>query len=58
MGATDTETSIVSDLDDLDRVRLVDLQVMTDETMSGMLRRIVPATPGQRVAVAAFNSSV
>ena len=31
---------------------------MTDETMSGMLRRIVPATPGQRVAVAAFNSSV
>jgi hypothetical protein len=58
MDATDSEATIVSDLTDLDRVRLADLDVMTDETMSGMLRRIVPATPGQRVSVAAFNSSV
>jgi FXSXX-COOH protein len=58
MDATDTEATIVSDLADLDRVRLADLRMMNDETMSGMLRRIVPATPGERVPVAAFNSSV
>jgi hypothetical protein len=39
-------------------VRLADLQVMTDETVSGMLRRIVPAALGQGVSVAAFNSCV
>lgn len=50
--------TIESDLEDLDQVRLADLQVMTDETISGMLRRILPATPGHRVSVAAFNSSV
>ena len=58
MDATDQEATVVSDLADLDHVRLADLQVMTDETVSGMLRRIVPATPGRRVSVAAFNSSV
>jgi hypothetical protein len=49
---------IVSELADLDQVRLTDLQVMTDETISGTLRRIIPATRDQRVSVAAFNSSV
>ena len=58
MDALDQESTIVSDLADLDRVRLADLRVMTDATMSGMLRRIVPATPGQGVSVAAFNSCV
>jgi FXSXX-COOH protein len=58
MEATDHESAIVSDLADLDRVPLADLHVMTDETTSRMLRRIVPATPGQGVSVAAFNSCV
>jgi hypothetical protein len=58
MEATDHESAIVSDLADLDGVRFSDLRVMTDETMSGMLRRIVPATAGQGVSVAAFNSCV
>jgi hypothetical protein len=58
MDATDQEYTIVSDLADLDRVRLADLRVTTDETTSGMLRRIVPVTPGQGVSVAAFNSCV
>jgi hypothetical protein len=49
---------IESDLADLDQVRLADLQVVTDERISGMLRRIIPAAPDQRVSVAAFNSSV
>lgn len=48
----------MSDITDIDRVRLADLQVMTDDVTSGMLRRIVPATPGQGVPVAAFNSHV
>jgi FXSXX-COOH protein len=58
MEAADHESAIVSDLADLDRVRLADLHVMTDETTSRMLRRIVPAAPGQGVSVAAFNSCV
>lgn len=58
MDATGTEATIVSDLTDLNRVQLADLEVMIDEATSGMLRRIVSATPGQRVPVAAFNSSV
>lgn len=58
MDVTDQEYTIVSDLTDLDRVRLADLQVMTDEATSGLLRRIVPATPGQGVPVAAFNSHI
>jgi len=58
MDANDQADTIVSDLADLDQVRLLDLQVMTDETISGMLRRVVPASPGQRVPVAAFNSSI
>jgi FXSXX-COOH protein len=58
MDVTDQEYTIVSDLTDLDRVRLVDLQMMTGEDTSGLLRRIVPATPGQGVPVAAFNSHV
>lgn len=57
MDVTDQESAIVSDLADLDRVRLADLQV-TDEATSSMLSRIVPATPGQGVSVAAFNSAV
>lgn len=56
MDAIDQEYTIVSDLADLDRVRLADLRVTTDAAMSGMLRRI--ATPGQGVSVAAFNSCV
>ena len=58
MDATDQECAIVSDLADLDRVRLADLRVMTDEATSSVLRRVVPATPGQGVSVAAFNSCV
>ena len=58
MDVTDQEYTIVSDLTDLDRVRLADLHVMTDEATSGLLRRIVPATPGQGVPVAAFNSHI
>jgi hypothetical protein len=58
MDVTGQESTIVSDLADLDRVGLADLRVMTDEATSGMLRRIVPATPGQGVSVAAFNSCV
>ena len=58
MDATEQKSAIVSDFADLDQVRLADLQVMSDEAVSGMLRRIVPATPGQGVAVAAFQSSV
>jgi FXSXX-COOH protein len=58
MDVTDREYTVVSDLADLDRVRLADLRVMTDEATSGMLRRIVPVTPGQGLPVAAFNSCV
>jgi len=58
MDVIDHEATIVSDLADLDQVQLADLRAMTDETTSGMLRRIVPATPGQGVSVAAFNSCV
>ena len=58
MDVTDQEYTVVSDLADLDRVRLADLRVMTDETTSSMLRRIVPATPGQGVPAAAFNSCI
>jgi FXSXX-COOH protein len=58
MDVTDQGYTIVSDLTDLDRVRLADLQVITDEATSGMLRRIVPATSGQGVPVAAFNSHI
>jgi hypothetical protein len=58
MDVIDREATMVSDLADLDRVRLADLHVMTDETTSRMLRRIVPATPGQGVSVADFNSCV
>jgi hypothetical protein len=55
MDVTDQEYTIVSDLTDLDRVRLADLSVMTGEDTSGLLRRIIP---GQGVPVAAFNSHV
>jgi FXSXX-COOH protein len=58
MDVTDQGYTVVSDVTDLDRVRLADLQVMTDEATSGLLRRIVPATPSQGVPVAAFNSHV
>ena len=58
MDLTDQEYTVMSDIADIDRVRLADLQVMTDDVTSGMLRRIVPATPGQGVSVAAFNSAV
>jgi hypothetical protein len=55
MDITDQEYTIVSDLTDLDRVRLVDLHAVADEATSGLLRRIIP---GQGVPVAAFNSHV
>jgi hypothetical protein len=58
METTDQACAVVSDLADLDQVPLADLQVMTDATMSGTLRRIVPARLGQGVPIAAFNSSV
>jgi len=58
MDVTDQGYTIVSDLTDLDRVRLADVHVMTDEVTSGLLRRIVPATPGQSVPVAAFSSCI
>jgi hypothetical protein len=58
MDVTDQEYTIMSDLADLDQVRLADLQVMTGEATSGLLRRIVPTALGQGVLVAAFNSAV
>jgi len=48
----------VSELADIDEVPLADLRVMTDETWSSTLRRIIPSTPSQGVQVAAFNSSL
>ena len=45
MDVTGQESPIVSDLTDLDRVRLADLHVMTGEAVSSMLCQIVRATP-------------
>jgi len=45
MNVTSQESPIVSYLVGLDWIRLADLQVMTGQATSGLLRRIVPATP-------------
>ena len=58
MDSSEQVRGIVSELADLDQVPLADLRVMTDETWSNTIRRIVPSTPSQGVQVAAFNSSI
>jgi FXSXX-COOH protein len=58
MDSSEQVRGIVSELADVDEVPLADLRVMTDETWSNTLRRIVPDTPSQGVQVAAFNSSI
>jgi len=47
-----------SELADLVRVPLADLQVMSDAALSDALSRAVPRAPGERVAVATFNSAI
>lgn len=47
-----------SELADLARVPLADVQVMNDAALSVALSRAVPQTPGERVAVATFNSAI
>jgi hypothetical protein len=52
--STEAEAEIVSDLIDLCEVPLRDAALLT----GSVLMRIIPASAGQRVPVAAFNSTI
>ena len=58
MDSTEEARSAASELVDLAQVPLASLQVTNDVALGIALRRIVPEAPGERVAVAAFNSSI
>jgi FXSXX-COOH protein len=58
MDSAEETRGAASDLADLDRVPLADLQVMHDAALSLALSRIVPQDPSDRLGVAAFNSAI
>lgn len=59
MIATDEKRSeYPSDLADLRRVPLADVPALSNDVLGSALRRLVPASLGRQVPVAAFTSSI